>query len=121
VRHLTDQRRQGVGHQSRRGRQHFAALLGSDDEGLNVVDEPLVDAAKAVVEPVVQRVGVAEQQLGSVSKNSNVARTVARNGASAYPNRAPLAASATATWVRRAYSSAAIKAWNRASLDSKYW
>jgi hypothetical protein len=53
VRHMTDQRCQRVGHQSRRGSQHFAALLGSDDERFDVIDEPLVDAAEAVVKPVV--------------------------------------------------------------------
>jgi hypothetical protein len=59
VRQVSDQRRNGVGHQPWRGGHHLVALLGGDDESLEVVDEPLVDAAELLVEPVVQRVGVA--------------------------------------------------------------
>jgi hypothetical protein len=59
VRQVSDQRRNGVGHQPWRGGHHLAALLGGDDESLEVVDEPLVDAAELLVEPVIQRVGVA--------------------------------------------------------------
>jgi hypothetical protein len=39
-------------------------FLGSDDQGFDVVDEPFVDATEPRVEPFVQLVGVAEQQLG---------------------------------------------------------
>ena len=64
LRDLTDQHHQGEGHQPRRSSHHLTALLGSDDQGFDVVDEPFVNTAEALVEPFVQLVGVAEQQLG---------------------------------------------------------
>ena len=63
VRQLADQRRQGVRHHPGRCADHLAALLGGDDEGFDVVDEPLVDAAEVLFESVAQRVSVAEKQL----------------------------------------------------------
>src|ERR1700757_432734 len=60
---LTDRRRQGVGDHPGRCGYHLAALLSDGDDVFDVVDEPLVDAAKVFFEPVTQRVGVAEKQL----------------------------------------------------------
>jgi hypothetical protein len=120
---VADQRRQRECHQSRRGGRHLSALLRHDDQTLNVIDPPLVDTSELFVEPLVLPRRVPEQHFVldlSASKYSNVARNVARKGASAYPNRSPLAAKAIATWVRKPYASAAINAWNRASLESKY-
>src|ERR1700747_1312475 len=51
VRQLADQRRQGVGHHPGRGNDHFAAILGSDDDVFDIVDESLIDAAEVPVEP----------------------------------------------------------------------
>src|SRR5580704_10231155 len=60
---LTDQRRQGVGDHPGRCGYYLTALLCSGDDVFDVVDEPLIDAAKVFFEPVTQRVGVAEKQL----------------------------------------------------------
>ena len=85
VRDLADQCRHCEGHQPRRGGHHVAALLRRDDETLDVVDPPLVDAAELGVESLC----LARKRPGRAISCSPGRRRRTRTWPATWPETAP--------------------------------
>ncbi len=99
-------------------------LLGHDHVLLDVVDEPLVDAAEVLLELVAERVGVAQQELGDGLVGLEELQHRLHGG----PQRLPIPIGSVAGRGHRgrdvgaqASPSAAINAWKSSSFESKYW